>query len=246
MSRRTTSALADLPRSAERLPARYLLHPLRPAARALLRRRFSVTVHLEERVPATGPVIMAGNHTGIIDGPVMAIFAPRPVHALTKSEMFEGRSGRFLRASGQIRLDRFHPDPAAIKACLGVLRDGRVAGIFPEGTRGSGDLQTRFNRGAAYLALVSGAPVVPMIMLGTRAPGADSSALPPRGGHVDLVYGEPWRVAAEPWPRTKVRVAEATADLQAHMQAVLAEGLALTGRTLPGPLPAGDKENSHA
>ena len=55
-----------------------------------------------------GPVIFAANHVGVVDGPLLAIFAPRPVHALTKVEMFRGRLGRFLRASGQMPLDRFH------------------------------------------------------------------------------------------------------------------------------------------
>ena len=75
--------------------------------------------------------------------PLLAIFAPRPVHALTKQEMFEGRLGRFLRASGQIPLDRFHADPGAIRSCLRVVRDGGAAGIFPEGTRGDGELHRR-------------------------------------------------------------------------------------------------------
>ena len=68
--------------------------------------------------------------------------------------------GRFLRGPGRSRVDRFHPDPRAVKTCLRVLRDGRAVGIFPEGRRGDGDLE-RFHRGAAYLALVTGAPVVP-------------------------------------------------------------------------------------
>ena len=104
-----------------------------------------------------------------------------------------------------------------------MLRDGGAVGIFPEGTRGAGDLE-RFNHGAAYLALVSGAPVVPVIMFGTREPGASSSALPRRGGVVDLVYGEPWRVPAVPWPRTRAQRVEASASLREHMLATLRRG----------------------
>jgi 1-acyl-sn-glycerol-3-phosphate acyltransferase len=234
----------ELPRSDEvDRPARYLLHPLRPAARAVVRSYVRVHAHHEERVPRTGPVVFAPNHSGWADGPLLAIFAPRPVHVLTKQEMFAGRfGGWFFSAAGQIRLDRFHPDPRAVKSCLRVLREGGAVGIFPEGTRGAGDLQ-RFKQGAAYLALVSGAPVVPVIMFGTREPGASSSALPRRGGVVDLVYGEPWRVPAVPWPRTRAQRDEASAALREHMLATLREARELTGRELPGPLPAGDKEN---
>ena len=56
-------------------------------------------------------MILACNHVGIADGPLLAIFAPRPVHALTKQEMFKGVMKRFLLSSGQIPLDRFHADP---------------------------------------------------------------------------------------------------------------------------------------
>ena len=50
-------------------------------------------MHGTERVPRTGPVIFASNHTGVIDGPLLAIFSPRPAHALTKVEMFKGCMG---------------------------------------------------------------------------------------------------------------------------------------------------------
>lgn len=244
MTSGATSTRAGLPAIGDvTVPPRYLLHPLRPAARVIARARFSLTSHHADRVPVSGPVILAANHTGFLDGPILVAFAPRPVHAMTKQEMFAGRGGALMRAAGQIELDRFHPDPRAVKTALRVLDDGRVAGIFPEGTRGSGAFTERFHRGAAYLALVSGAPVVPVIMLGTRAPGGSSRDLPPRGAHVDLVYGEPWRVAPEPWPRTRQRVGEASLALKQHLLATLDDALASTGRTLPGPLPAGDKEN---
>lgn len=223
-------------------PSRMLLHPLRPPSRFLIRRRFAVQVHGAEHVPDRGPVIFASNHTGWADGPLLTIFSPRPVHSLTKSEMFHGALGRFLAASGQIRLDRLHPDPAAVKTCLRVLADGGTIGVFPEGTRGVGDFTTIRN-GAAYFALASGAPVVPVVMFGVRRPGDDSSALPPRGGRVDIVYGAPWRIEAQPWPRRTADVAAATRLLRGHLQNHLDHARDLTGLELPGPLPAGDKEN---
>jgi 1-acyl-sn-glycerol-3-phosphate acyltransferase len=207
----------------------------------VLRAWFDLHQHGTHNVPSTGPVILAPNHIGLVDGPLLAIVGPRPVHALTKREMFAGGGGLFLRATGQIPLDRFHPDPRAIKLCLRVLRDGHAVGVFPEGTRGAGDLE-RFRRGAAYLALVSGAPVVPVVMLGTRLPGEGSHAIPARGARIDIVYGEAWRVRAQPWPRRTVDVASANAALRTHMLHVLHEALVSTGRSLPGPLPSGDRE----
>jgi len=233
----------DPPRS-DRVPhpPRYLLcSPLRPLARWLIRRRYAVRLSGAERVPAAGPVIYASNHVGVIDGPLLAIFAPRPAHTLTKLEMFRGPLGLFLWHSGQIPLDRFGADPRAVRLCLRVLRDAHAVGIYPEGRRGTGDL-ARFHRGAAYLALVSGAPVVPVTMVGSREPGGRSGSLPRRGATIDLVFGEVWRNERTPWPRTREHVEKASLLLREHMLTELDRALAATGRRLPGPLPASDSD----
>lgn len=236
----------DLPRSDHlAYPRRLMLRLLRQVVRHPTRRRYGVRVHHAERVPSTGPVILAGNHLGWLDGPTMAIHSPRPVHALTKREMFVGRLGWLLRGAGQIPIDRFAPDLAAMKACLRVLRGGGVIGIFPEGARGTGEF-TLFRRGAAYLAMTTGAPVVPVIFFGTRDPGADSHSRPARGGTVDVVFGQPWQLPARPWPRRKADVAAATESLREHLLRSLADAKTLTGRELPGPLPAGDSEREVA
>lgn len=218
------------------LPRRALLRALRPTARWVIRRRLDVRLHGSEHLPATGPVILASNHIGFADGPLLAIFPPRPTHALTKTEMFRGPLGWLLVAAGQIPLDRFTTDPRAVKVCLRVLRDGGSVGIFPEGRRGAGEFG-RFHRGAAYLALVSGAPVVPVIQLGTRRPGRGMNDLPPRGTVVDLYFGEPFRVEAVAWPRTREQVRSTSCSLRRHMRRTLEEALAFTGQQLPGELP---------
>ena len=229
--------MSELPGSAPRHPARYLLHPLRPLARALIRRRVGVRVVDGDKLPARGPVILASNHVGVADGPLLAIFGPRPVHALTKEEMFDHWfMGPFLLGAGQIPLDRFHPDPLAVKRCLRVLRDGGVVGIFPEGARGAGEFD-RFHTGAAYLGMVTGAPIVPVVQFGTREPGAGQSSLPAKGAVVDMVFGDPIRLPRTPWPRRKADVAEQSLVLREHLLANLQHAKALTGRTLPGPLP---------
>jgi 1-acyl-sn-glycerol-3-phosphate acyltransferase len=238
----TTRPHHEPPRSDRvRFPPRFLLYRFRPLGRWVIRRRFAVRLHGVEHVPESGPLIFCANHIGVADGPLLAIFAPRPVHALTKSEMFRGPLGRFLRATGQIPLDRFNVDPAAARACLRVLRDGATVGIFPEGRRGAGDLE-RFHRGAAYFALATGAPVVPVAFLGTREPGAHSGALPPRGGAVDIVFGPPHPLEKVPWPRTKEQVERSSMLLRERMLVHLDHAKALTGRELPGPLPPTDVE----
>jgi 1-acyl-sn-glycerol-3-phosphate acyltransferase len=231
-----TTSREGLPKSFSRHPARFLLYPLRPIARTVIRRRVKVRLVNGEKLPAKGPVILASNHVGIADGPLLAIFAPRPVHALTKQEMFKGVMNPFLLGAGQIPLDRFNPDPRAVKRCLRVLRSGGVVGIFPEGSRGPGEFD-RFHTGAAYLAMVTGAPIVPVVQFGTREPGAGSHALPAKGGVVDMVFGDPFTIPFTPWPRRKNEVAARSVQLRERLLAHLADAKQLTGRSLPGPLP---------
>ncbi|WP_141013367.1 lysophospholipid acyltransferase family protein [Nocardioides sambongensis] len=217
-------------------PRRGLLTRGRPASRWLIRRQYDVRVHHPERFPATGPVVVAANHIGVIDGPLLAIFAPRPVHALTKIEMFRGVLGRFLHLTGQIPLDRGQADPGSVRRALRVLREGGAVGVFPEGTRGDGELRS-FRRGAAYLGLVTGAPVVPVTFLGSREPGGSSGSLPPRGARIDLVIGHPVALGSMSWPRTAEQVGAVNALLHQRMREDLAAAIDETGRALPGPLP---------
>lgn len=225
------------------VPPTRLLRRARPASRWLVRRQYDVRLHGAEHVPTTGPVILASNHIGFLDGPLLAAFAPRPVHALAKRELFAGPLSPFLRAAGQIPVDRMHPDPAAVRSCLAVLDRGGAVGIFPEGIRGDGELG-RIHGGAAYLALVTGAPVVPVTLFGTREPGAGASSLPPRGARLDMVFAAPYRLQAVSWPRTQARVGSATASLRQHLRAALEDAKVLTGRELPGTLPAEQDDHS--
>jgi 1-acyl-sn-glycerol-3-phosphate acyltransferase len=227
--------MTDLPRTG-------LLTKGRPPARWLVRRAYDVRLHGAEHVPPHGPAILSSNHIGIADGPLLAILSPRPAHALTKQELFDTPLGPLLRAAGQVRLDRYHPDAAAVRTCIGLLGHGHLLAVFPEGTRGPGDLG-RFHRGVGYLALASGAPVVPVTMLGTRVPGGGASSLPPRGSRIDIVYGAPVTLDAQPWPRTREQVGEASLLLRRHMLSALRDALALTGRELPGPLPPGQSDD---
>lgn len=227
----------DLPRTLEAVhPSHRLLRFLRPAGRAYFRHRYDIHVHGEEHVPPTGAAIIASNHIGFLDGPLLAAFAPRVVHALTKVEMFEGRTGAFLRAMGQIPLSRYDADPAALKDCLKVLREGGVVGIYPEGTRGDGELR-HVHSGVAYLALATGAPVVPLVVFGTRDPGGHIDSVPRRGTRFDFVYGPPVYLEQQPWPRTQAEVRRTADFLRNRFIEHLVDARGRTGRDLPGPLP---------
>lgn len=232
-----------LPRSAEVHPDVAFLARNGPRAAAWVGRWWDVRVTGLDLVPESGPVILAANHIGLMDGPLLALFSPRPVHALTKQEMFAGRAGWLLRRAGQIPLDRDGVDVAAIRTSLRVLRDGGVVGIFPEGHRGAGEYEL-FRHGVAYLALVTGAPVVPVTFFGTRTPGGAKNSVPPRGTRFDVVYGEPWQTSAQEWPRTREQVRTCATLLRQHLRGEVERARARTGRDLPGPLPAPESDNN--
>ena len=201
---------------------------------AIIRTWWNLEIHGAENVPRTGPVVMAANHVGWLDGPLLAICAPRPVHALTKMEMFSHGMGAFLVAVGQIPLDRFHVDVNAIRVAVKSLEDGLCVGVFPEGTRGAGDMASP-RAGAAYLSLVTGAPVVPVAFLGTRVPGTDGT-LPPRGTRLAMTFGEPVDLGTRPWPRTQQDMADAAARVTDAILKTIHTAENETGMTLPGPL----------
>ncbi|MFI9629807.1 lysophospholipid acyltransferase family protein [Streptomyces sp. NPDC052042] len=182
------------------------------------------------RVPAGGPVILAVNHSHNIDGPMLMGTAPRPVHFLIKKEAFVGPLDPFLRGIGQLKVDRAAADRTAITSALGVLADGGVLGIFPEGTRGEGDFAA-LRAGLAYFAVRSGAPIVPVAVLGSaERRGRLMSALPPLRSRVDVVFGDPFEAAASNGRRTRAALDEATAHIRARLTAHLDEARRFTGR----------------
>lgn len=217
------------------LPERGLGH-LRHYAARWLDLNWDIRIQGEANVPSSGPVILAANHLGWLDGPLLFLKAPRPAHALVKSDLFVGRVGRFLNLAAQIPIARTGADVTSLRRAAQALAAGQVVVIFPEGSRGAGDLK-RIKGGVAWLALVTGAPVVPVSIFGSRASGADREARPPKGAVIDVVYGESIRVDAIPWPRTTDDVARTRKTIHRHLRQQLEAAQALTGATLPGPLP---------
>jgi 1-acyl-sn-glycerol-3-phosphate acyltransferase len=181
------------------------------------------------RVPAQGAVILAGNHSHNIDGPMLIGTTPRPVHFLVKREAFTGPLGPFLHSIGQVKIDRDSVDRQAIAAALGVLERGGVLGIFPEGTRGAGEF-AQLRAGLAYFAVRSGAAVVPVAVLGSARRSRLVGALPPLRARIDVVFGEPFEAGAGDGRRTRTALDAATARIQERLTAHLAEAKRVTGR----------------
>jgi 1-acyl-sn-glycerol-3-phosphate acyltransferase len=175
-------------------------------------------------------VLLAGNHRGFLDGPLVAAFVPRPASFLAKSELFRGWVVRPLGWFGQIPVDRGRADREALGRAVRVLREGEVLGMFPEGTRGVGELAT-VQHGIAYVALrAPGVPIVPVACLGTERAMPKGARLPRWRSGVDIVFGEPFTVDVPANPRARSAVAAAAEQIRLRLKAHVEHAAAEVGR----------------
>jgi 1-acyl-sn-glycerol-3-phosphate acyltransferase len=139
-----------------------------PVVRVLFRPRAEGTEH----VPAKGAAILASNHLSAADWIFMPMSIRRRVTFLAKAEYFTGSGVKgflqrsFFTGAGQVPIDRTSASAAedAIQTGLGILRDGNLLGIYPEGTRSPDGRLFRGKIGVARMALQTGVPVVPVAM----------------------------------------------------------------------------------
>jgi 1-acyl-sn-glycerol-3-phosphate acyltransferase len=155
-----------VPTVADRIFGSAPLRRRQAAGRALVHLLGRIEVRGLHHLPATGPLVLAVNHRAFLDGPLLFGVTPRPVSFLVKVEAFTPGMTPFLRTSGQIPVIRHRHDPAPIRLALRILDGGGIVGIFPEGARGDGMASTA-KPGVGYLALRTGARVVPVAWQGT-------------------------------------------------------------------------------
>jgi 1-acyl-sn-glycerol-3-phosphate acyltransferase len=138
-----------------------------------LRMIFRPQVEGRDNVPDQGPAIIASNHLSFSDSIFMPLMVKRKVTFVAKAEYFTGRGVKgwltkmFFVGTGTIPVDRSggRAAQAAIDTGLRILREGRLFGIYPEGTRSPDGRLYRGKTGIARLALESGSPVIPVVML---------------------------------------------------------------------------------
>lgn len=129
----------------------------------LLRILYRIRVEGLENLPAEGGVILCGNHFHAFDPVMMGIASPRPISFMAKQELFTMPLIRHLvQGLGAFPVKRGQPDRAALKHSVDLLQAGGCFGIFPEGTRNRSGKLRRAEPGTAYLAVKSGAPVIPV------------------------------------------------------------------------------------
>lgn len=121
-----------------------------------------------EHIPQEGPVIFAANHRSFLDPFVIGTMMRRPIYYVAKKELFRNRvQAWFLNSLGAFPVDRGNADQSSIDTAKEILARGDCVLIFPEGTRVRPGPPGNAKRGVGRLALESGAPVVPVSVIGT-------------------------------------------------------------------------------
>ncbi len=120
-------------------------------------------VHHKERIPAEGALIICANHLSFTDPVFLGLSVRRQVHFISKKELFDKPVlGWLLRKLDAFPVDRDGKDLQAIRTCLSVLKNEKVLGIFPEGTRVRPGAQIDGKAGVSLIAKKSGAAILPV------------------------------------------------------------------------------------
>lgn len=128
---------------------------------------YRIEVIGKENMPADGGVLLCANHIDNLDPPVVGITAPRPVHFMAKEELFSvPLLGKIVPHLNAFPVKRGMSDREALRKGLGILKDGKVLGLFPEGTRSKTGEMGKGLAGAGFFALRSEAHVVPCAIIG--------------------------------------------------------------------------------
>ena len=155
-----------------------------------------------EHVPAAGPAVLASNHRSFWDIPVHVIGTPRPVFFMAKQELYKGPLVAWLwKVLAGFPVRREIADIRSLDTAVALLERQELVVLYPEGTRSPDDRMLPFLKGSAWLALCTGAPLVPCALVGTeRRAGGHRPGVRRR---VVMRFGPPIPVSREPDPRTR-------------------------------------------
>jgi len=197
---------------------------IRTWATALVHLNARVQVQGAENIPRHGPLIIASNHISLADPPIITVVVPRRIVWMAKRELF-GMPGLGLAfyLFGCLPVRRFEADLAALRQARRVLERGLALGMFPEGTRSGRPGMNRAWPGTALLALQTGAPVLPVGIMGTEQihlPRDIVGFLRLRRYPVRVVVGQPFRLPVSERLRSQ-DVQEGTEAIMARIAALL-------------------------
>ncbi len=183
--------LVSLPRLS--LPRRAFRHVARGLAKLLTRLFLKPAIRGVENFPARGPALVVINHLGDADVVLLAAALPVLLDGIGKIELSaHWLVGPLFRAYGVIWVHRGKPDRKAVRAALQALSQGRFLAVAPEGRQSLAGGLEEGTEGAAFLALQSGAPIVPVAMTGTENSNVYGHMRRLKRAPVTLTVGKPF------------------------------------------------------
>ncbi len=203
-----------------------------------------------EQIPTTGPVIMAPVHVSHLDPPAVACGMERAITFMAKEELFKPPIfGPLIRSLGAFPVRRGKSDLEAIKFAIELLQQGRAVLVFPEGQRGDGVTLGEPNTGISMLAKRTGAPVIPVGVVGTHL--AFGKGRKPKRNRMKVLYGAPIRFeeVCQGMPDREARTYFAQYVMERIAELCRAGGLTVTTapcRTPQGESPAAPEKSTVA
>jgi 1-acyl-sn-glycerol-3-phosphate acyltransferase len=180
------------------------------------------TVSGMENFPKQGPAIIVINHLGDADAVLLAASIPTVIDGMGKIELNDHwLVGPLFRAYGIIWVHRGKPDRKAIRAALDGLAEGRMIALAPEGRQSLIRGLEEGNEGAAFLAIKSGAPIVPVAMTGTENENTYGHLKRLRRAQVTLSVGKPFQLREQTDRREMMR--EGTRQIMESLASLLPE-----------------------
>lgn len=180
-----------------------------PPAWLLFKILFRLKIEGKHNIPTSGPLIIAANHKSYLDPIVLGLAFKRRIYFMAKSELFRIPLFNWLiRILGAFSVERAEADREAFKKALDILSDGKILGLFPEGTRIRHAVLGPLESGVALIALKSEAPILPIGIIGADKVLPEGSRIP-RLPRIKVIIGEP--IYTTPRRDERARGAEAAA-----------------------------------
>lgn len=176
----------------------------------------------KENVPGGGPLIVVANHLNLSDPPLLSASLPRKITFMAKEELFNSWGGIFVRAFGAFPVRRGKLGKEAIRQGMRVLENGQALGMFPEGKRGLDYQLDEGEMGVAFIALRTGAPILPVGISGSeniKGPGVILQR--PR---ITVAIGPPFSFPPGKGKLRREQLAQATGTIMERIADVLPPG----------------------
>ena len=192
----------------------------RVIVRGLLKLLTHCQVNGRENIPSQGPLLIVANHLSLADPPLLGVHLSREIMFMAKKELFRFRMiGYFLGSFGAFPVHRGQLNRQALRQARQILADGLALVMFPEGTRSrSGRLRPAFS-GPALIAMRSGAPILPVGIIGTERIRGLTWLL--RRPQITVNIGQPFYLPPVSSKLTKAKLIELTNLMMGHIAELL-------------------------